>query len=122
MLDDSTTPWFRTAHATAVAAVVAIGIYVYVPPFIPVFASLGPDIPISGRVLVATYPFAFLLPLAVAASGTFLNPRSPWRKLLVPLTYIVSLGVLFLVVLALYVPVFELSAAPEAAPNFPRFS
>ena len=89
---------------------VATGIYVYVPPFVPVFASIGPDVPISGRVLVATYPFAFLLPLAVAASGTFLNPASPWRKLLVPLTYIVSLGVLFLVVLALYVPVFELSA------------
>src|SRR5206468_12281280 len=98
MLKDSTMQWSRTAHATAVAAVVATAIYVYVPPFVPVFASLGPDIPISGRVLVATYPFAFLLPLAAAAFGTVLNSRSAWRKLLVPLTYIVGLGVMVFVV------------------------
>ena len=114
MPGDSAMRWFRTAHATAVAAVVAAGIYVYVPPFVPVFASLGPDIPMPGRLLVVSYPFAFLLPLATAASGIFLNSISPWRRLLVPLTYIVGIGVILIVVLALYVPVFELSAAQEA--------
>jgi type II secretory pathway component PulF len=99
---------------TAVAAVVATGIYVYVPPFVPVFASLGPDIPISGRILVASYPFAFLLPLAAAGCGIFLNPESSWRRLLAPLTYIVCIAVIVFVVLALYVPVFELSAAQVA--------
>ena len=103
--------WFRTAHATGVAAVVAAGIYVCVPPFVPVFASLGPDIPMSGRMLVASYPFAFLLPLAAATCGIFLSPKSSWRRLLVPLTYIEGIGVALFVVLALYVPVFEISAA-----------
>lgn len=106
--------WVDTAHATAVAAVVATGIYVYVPPFVPVFASFGPDIPISGRMLVASYPFAFLLPLAAAASGIFLNPKLLLRRFLVPLTYVVVIAVACFVVLALYAPVFALSAVPEA--------
>jgi hypothetical protein len=114
MSGDRITRWLPTAHATAVAAAVATGIYVSVPPFVPVFASLGPDLPISGRILAAGYPFAFLLPLATAASGIFLNPNSPWRRLLVPLTYVAGIGVIFFVVLALYVPVFELSAAQDA--------
>jgi hypothetical protein len=32
----------------------------------------------------------------------------------VPLTYVAGIGVIFFVVLALYVPVFELSAAQDA--------
>jgi len=85
-----------------------VGIYVYVPPFVPVFAAMGPDLPLSGRVLVASYPFAFVLPLAAAASAMWLA-GSRWSKLLVPLTYVIALGIVCLVALVLYVPVFELS-------------
>ena len=108
---DNALLWLRTLHATAVAAVVAIGIYVYVPPFVPVFASMGADIPVSGRLLVASYPFAFLLPLAALAAESRLGPQSRWRRLLVPSAYAAAIAIICFVVLALYVPVFELSAA-----------
>jgi hypothetical protein len=63
----------------------------------------------AGRILIASYPFAFLLPLAAAAAGSLLAARSRWQTLLVPLTYVIALAIICLVALVLYVPVFELS-------------
>src|SRR6267142_2223308 len=96
--------------AQVVAAVVAAGIYAFVPPFVPVLASLGPDIPASGRILVAGYPFAFVLPLATAAAGSLLGAAgSRWQRLLVPLTYVIALALVCIVAMVLYVAVYELS-------------
>jgi len=90
--------------------VVAAGIYAFVPPFVPVLASLGPDIPASGRILVAGYPFAFVLPLATAAAGSLLGAAgSRWQRLLVPLTYVIALALVCIVAMVLYVAVYELS-------------
>jgi type II secretory pathway component PulF len=110
MSSGDTVRWLRTIHATAVAAVVAAGIYIYVPPFAPVFAAFGPDIPLSARFLMVSYPFAFLLPLAAFASGLRVDPSSRWRRLFVPSTYVAAIAVIAFVVWALYAPVFELSA------------
>ncbi|HEY3078047.1 MAG TPA: hypothetical protein VGJ74_22965 [Burkholderiales bacterium] len=62
-----------------------------------------------GRILLASYPFAFVLPLATAAAGSLLGAGSQWRRLLVPLTYVIALAIICLVALVVYVPVFELS-------------
>ena len=99
----------QTAHATAVGIVVATGIYIVVPPFVPVIAAMAPDVPTSARMLAAGYPFAFVLPLAAAALGIALKPESRGRRLLVPLTYVVGVAVAGFVALALYVAFFELS-------------
>ena len=61
--------------------------------------------PLSARILVAAYPFAIVLPLATAAAG-FLRPGT---RLLVPIAYLVAAGVGAFLLLALYVPMFELS-------------
>ena len=97
-----------TIHATAVAGVVAVVVYVLVPPFVPVLARLGADMPPSARTLVAAYPFAIVLPLAALAAGTLLGAR-PAGRLLVPLAYAIGGGVLCFLLLALQVPMFELS-------------
>jgi hypothetical protein len=111
MSNGDTVRWLRTIHATAVATVVAAGIYIYVPPFGPVFAAFGSDLPMSARLLMASYPFAFVLPLAVFASGLRIEPHSRWRWFYVPSTYVAAIAVVAFVVWALYAPVFELSAS-----------
>ncbi len=82
---------------------VAAIVYVLVPPFAPVLARLGDDMPLSARILMAAYPFAIVLPVATAAAGFFKLRR------LVPLAYVVGAGVLLFLLLALQVPMFELS-------------
>ena len=84
---------------------VAAIIYVLVPPFVPVLARLGDEMPLSARILLSAYPFAGVLPLATAAAGFW----RPHARLLVPLAYVVGGGVLVFLLLALYVPLFELS-------------
>lgn len=79
--------------------------YLLVPPFVPVIARLGDAMPLSARVLLCAYPFAIVLPLATVAAG-LARPRS---RLLVPLAYSVGGGVLVFLLLALNVPMFELS-------------
>ena len=101
--------WLPAAHATAVAGAVAAWIYLGVAPFIPVLESLGPDLSLSGRILVAGQPFPIVLPLAAAAGGLLLGPGSRWNRLLVLLSYLVSLGIAALILLVLYVPAYELS-------------
>ena len=84
---------------------VAVVVYVLVPPFVPVLARLGDDMPLSARILLSAYPFAAVLPAATAAAG-FWRPHAP---LLVPIAYALGSGVLVFLLLALYVPMFELS-------------
>jgi type II secretory pathway component PulF len=97
-----------TIHATTVAAALAVAIYAVVPPFVPVLARLGPDIPLSSRFLIAAYPFAIALPVVTVASGLWLGAK-PGARLLVPLAYVVAGGIVCFLALALYVPLFELS-------------
>jgi hypothetical protein len=111
MVSGNTVRWLRTSHATAIAAVVAAGIYIYVPPFAPVFAAWGDDIPMSARLLMASYPFAFVLPLAAFVSGLRLDAKSRWRWFFVPSTYLAAIAVVAFVVWALYAPAFELSTS-----------
>jgi type II secretory pathway component PulF len=85
--------------------VVAAVVYVLVPPFLPVLARLGDEMPLSTRLLLAAYPYAIVLPAAAAGAGLF-RPRA---RLLVPLAYTVGAGVLVFLLLALYVPMYELS-------------
>jgi hypothetical protein len=85
--------------------VAAAVVYVLVPPFVPVIVRLGDEIPLSARILLAAYPFAIVLPLGTAAIG-FLRPHA---RLLVPLAYAVGAGVALFLLLALYVPMYELS-------------
>ena len=82
---------------------VAAIVYGLVPPFVPVLTRLGPDMPLSARILIAAYPFAVVLPLATAVAGFF------DLRLLVPLAYVLGAAVLVFLLLALYVPMFELS-------------
>jgi hypothetical protein len=69
---------------------------------------MGPDLPLSGRILTASYPFAFVLPLAAAAAG-WRADGSRRRRLLVAVTYLIALGLTCWVALVLWVPMFELS-------------
>jgi type II secretory pathway component PulF len=85
--------------------VVAAVVYSLVPPFVPVMERLGDEMPLSARILLAAYPFAIVLPAATAAAGLF-RPRA---RLLVPLAYTIGAGVLVFLLLALYVPMFELN-------------
>jgi hypothetical protein len=84
--------------------VVAAVVYALVPPFVPVLARLGHDMPLSAQILIAAYPFAIVLPLTAAIVGTLTHTR-----LLVPLTYLLAAGIAIFVLLALYVPLHELS-------------
>jgi type II secretory pathway component PulF len=87
-----------------VTGAVAAIVYVLVPPFVPVLARLGNEMPVSARILIATYPFAIVLPILVAGIGAMTR----WR-LLVPIAYVVAAGIGVFLLLALYVPMFELS-------------
>jgi type II secretory pathway component PulF len=88
--------------------VVAAVVYSIVPPFVPVLERVGPDMPLSARMLLASYPFAIALPLAAAIAGIALGARRAAR-LVVPVAYAIGAGVLLFLALALYVPMFELS-------------
>jgi hypothetical protein len=88
--------------------VAAVAVYALVPPFVPVLARLGADMPTSARILVAAYPFAVVLPLAAAVAGMALGSR-PAARLVVLAAYAIGSGVLVFLALALYVPMFELS-------------
>ena len=96
--------WQRALHASAVLSLFAAVVYIYVPPFVHIFDSFGEDTPLSGRMLVAAYPYAFVLPVMAALAGLTCDAES-----LVPLAYIVAAGLLCFVGLALYVPIVELS-------------
>ena len=87
------------------ASIVAAIVYALVPPFVPVIARLGDQMPLSAHILLATYPYAVVLPLGAAAAGCV----RPHARLLVPLAYALGAGVLLFLLLALQVPMFELS-------------
>ena len=99
----------RALHATTVAAIVTAAIYLYVPRFEPVFAPLGSDLPLSARILMSSYPFAFLLPVAAVAAALLPSPSSRWLKLIVPSAYVIGLALVAFVAWASYAPVFMLS-------------
>ena len=61
--------------------------------------------PLSAHILLAAYPYAVVLPLGAAVAG-FVRPQA---RLLVPLAYAMGAGVLLFLLLALSVPMFELS-------------
>jgi type II secretory pathway component PulF len=99
----------RTLHAASVAAVVTVAVYLYVPRFEPVFAPFGPDLPLSARILMASYPFAFLLPVTAVAFGLLPAQSSRWLRFVVPTTYVLGLVIVCFVVWASYAPIFMLS-------------
>jgi type II secretory pathway component PulF len=99
----------RALHATTVAAVVAAAVYLYVPRLEPVFAPFGSDLPLSARILMSSYPFAFVLPIAAVAAALMPQQSSRWLKVVVPSAYVIALVLVGFVVWATYAPVFMLS-------------
>jgi cytosine/uracil/thiamine/allantoin permease len=110
LAETRTTRLLRTLHATAVMALVVIGIYLYVPRFVGMFELFGSDLPFSARLLMAAYPFAIVLPFGTTACALMLPADSPWRRLFMPSVYVMSIGLGFFVVWALHAPVLMLSA------------
>jgi hypothetical protein len=94
----------RALHAIIVASVVCGAVYLYVPRFAPVFANF--ELPLSSRVLMAGYQFAFILPVVAAAAALLPSPSSPRLRYVVPGAYVIGLAILVFIVWATYAPVF----------------
>ena len=92
---------------------VALSIYVVVPKFDELFAFFGPNIPASSRILIASYPFAFLLPVFAAGLALVPGESSRWSRLVVPLVYASSFAIVVFVAVALYAPVYKLANETE---------
>jgi type II secretory pathway component PulF len=99
----------RALHATTVASLVAAAVYLYVPRFEPVFAPLGSDLPFSARILMSSYPFAFVLPVLAVAAVLLPSSSSRWLRFVVPTVYVTGMLLIAFVVWASYAPMFALN-------------
>ena len=93
-----------------VGVAVAALVYFLVPRFVPVLVPLGDDLPASTRVLLAAYPWAFVVPVAGVAIVRFV--RGSPRGLLITLlgTYLMAAFIVIYIIWALYSPVYELAS------------
>ncbi len=85
--------------------------YIVVPRFVPILAPLGNDLPMSTRVLLAIYPWAFLVPVVSVGSLLLLPRTSQGVWFVVFGTYIVAALAVIFIFWALYTPMYDLAAA-----------
>ena len=103
----------RAIHGGFVSGALVVAIYLVVPQFHELFADFGSNIPAPTRVLMAIYPFAFVIPVIVAALCLLPTDSSRWRYFVVPLVYVFSFAVIGMIAVALYLPVFQLAHESE---------
>ena len=88
------------------------------PAFTSMFEDLGATLPLLTRMAIAWWPFAALALAPLALLLVALLRRTPVRRarLLVTLSFVLSMGFLALLAYGLYAPVFDLAGAVEATP------